>query len=118
MTNENKFSQKVQVLVPCRQLIKVLDAFVKEIDWRVASFEALQKFIIFVIILFGTCLTIILYIWFCFDNAFNLVKISLAMTSLITDIVSLLLFVLMSKNKNFMGETIDFLQNNVEERKY
>lgn len=105
-----------QVVSQCRQLLKFSNAFNEKIDWRITSFDTLLPFIINIVLL-GACMLVMSLIWFCFDSSFDVVKISFAMTTLITGIVSVLFFVFMYKNKKFLSETFELLQNIVEQRK-
>lgn len=61
---------------------------------------------------------LILLVWFCFDQKFNLKKISTAITFGLGVIQLGSVSILFSKNKQFISETIDLLQNIVEQRKY
>lgn len=104
------------VLGACRQLLRILNKFKKKIDWRVPSFDAFVTAIIY-IVLFGFHLLIVSFIWFCFNRAFDLVETSLAVSFSIGTTVSMLCFVSMIKNEQLINETIDKLQNIVEQRR-
>lgn len=106
-----------KVLSPCKPLFKILTAFDNKIDWRVVSFDISLPFIIS-IILCGTCLMLILLIWFCFDNKFDLKKISTTITFFISVIQMCSVSIFFYGNKQFISETFDLLQNIVEQRKY
>lgn len=106
-----------QVLSPCRELIKILDVFVDRVNWSAISLNTLFTFTTY-IVSFGAWITTLLFIWFCFDREFNLTEISLPMTFSMGSIQMLLVLVFMIKNKKVIIETIDLLQDIVEQRKW